>query len=143
MNNIQGKINFADKAKVLFMEDEESIRTPIGQLLKYFGYKVEFASDGKEAIEIFKKSKEFGLPFDVVILDLIVPGSMGGEKAIKKILEIDPNVKSIVTSGYHDNPVMIDYKHYGFSNAVRKPYTIKELSEKLDQLIMSMEYSVV
>lgn len=143
MNNIKRKITFADKGKVLFMVDQEAIRTPIGQMLIYLGYEVEFASDGIEVIEIYKKAKESGQSFDVVILDLIIPGGIGGEKAIKKILEIDPNAKAIITSGYSNDPILIDYQQYGFSDSISKPYTINELSEKLDQLIMSIEYSVL
>jgi DNA-binding NarL/FixJ family response regulator len=76
-----------------------------------------------------------GQPFDVVIMDLTIPGGMGGKEAIKKLLEIDPKVKAIVSSGYSTDPVMADFRSYGFSGVAVKPYNIEELSEILDKVI--------
>jgi DNA-binding NarL/FixJ family response regulator len=76
-----------------------------------------------------------GNPFDVVILDLTVPGGMGGRETIQRLIEIDPGVKAIVSSGYANDPIMADYLSYGFSGVASKPYTIKEISEILNKMI--------
>ena len=99
------------------------------------GYKVEFAREGAEAIEFYQKAKESAEPFDAVILDLTVPGGMGGKEAIQKLLEIDPKVKAIVSSGYSSDPIMSDFKKYGFRGVIAKPYKVRELSEELHRLI--------
>jgi CheY-like chemotaxis protein/anti-sigma regulatory factor (Ser/Thr protein kinase) len=123
------------KGKILVMDDEEMVRLVARTMLKRIGYEVESANDGAEAIELYKKAKELGQPFDAVIMDLTVPGGMGGKEAIKKILDVDPEVKAIVSSGYFNDPVMADFKRYGFCGVVAKPYTIRELSEVLSALM--------
>ena len=78
---------------------------------------------------------ELNQPFDAVIMDLTIPGGMGGKEAIKRLLEIDPEVKAIVSSGYSNDPIMADFKKYGFCGVVAKPYTLEELGEALSVLI--------
>ena len=111
------------------MDDEEAVRQVAGLMLSSIGYEVEFARDGVEAIEFYKKAMESGKPFDVAIIDLTVPGGMGGKEAVKKLLEIDPNIKTIVSSGYSNDPIMSEFKQYGFKGVIAKPYLIEELSE--------------
>jgi PAS domain S-box-containing protein len=130
---------FVGKGKILVMDDEEAVREVVGNMLKFLGYKVEFARDGTEAIELYKKAKESEKPFDAVILDLTVPGGMGGREAIQKLLEIDPKVKAIVSSGYSNDPIMSDFKKYGFRGVVAKPYKVKELSEELHKVMMGKD----
>ena len=115
------------KGKILVMDDGTDVRDTLGAILNIFGYTVEAVHDGAKAIELYKKAKEDGKPFDGVILDLTIPGGMGGKETIKRLLEIDPNVKAIVSSGYSDDPVMADFRKYGFSGSVPKPYSIDEL----------------
>ncbi|MEE9611458.1 MAG: ATP-binding protein [Desulfatiglandales bacterium] len=134
------KVRAEDKAhdgkrKVLFMDDEEIIRNIIGEMLGHLGYDVEFAKDGLEAIELYKRSKETGSPFNAVILDLTIPGGMGGVEAIQKLLEIDPQIKAIVTSGYSHDPVMTNFDEYGFSGVISKPYKIENLNRNLHEVI--------
>ena len=121
--------------RVLAMDDEESIRELISRILNHKGYEVEFAKDGAEAIELYKNAKESGHPFDAVIMDLTIPGGMGGKEAIKNLLEIDPKVKAIVSSGYSNDPIMTDYRKYGFRGVVAKPYRVAELSKAVDEVI--------
>ncbi len=124
------------EGKVLLMDDDEAIRKVAGNMLKHLGYEVEFAEEGAQAIELYKKARESGDPFDLVILDLTVPGGMGGKEAIKRLREVDPGVKAIVSSGYSNDPIIAEFKKYGFSGVVAKPYKIKELSEELRKVMM-------
>ncbi len=126
---------FKGMGRILMMDDEEIIRDVAGEILRHMGYSVEFAKDGVEAIELYKIAKESGEPFDAVIMDLTVPGGMGGKEAIGKLLEIDPAVKAIVSSGYSNDPVMANFRRYGFRDVVAKPYRIKELGETLHGLL--------
>jgi PAS domain S-box-containing protein len=127
------------KGKVLLMDDEEIVRKVAGEMLKSIGYEVSFARDGAEAIELYKEARKSSKPFDVVVMDLTVPGGMGGKEAIKRLLEIDPEVKAIVSSGYSNDPIMADFKKYGFSGVVAKPYKVKELSKTLHRVRMGKE----
>ncbi|MCI0529983.1 MAG: PAS domain S-box protein, partial [Nitrospira sp.] len=129
------KSPLGDRGKVLMMDDEEMVRGIAGDVITHLGYQVEFAKDGVEAIELYKKSKELKHPFDVVILDLTIPGGMGGKETIQRLLEIDPQVKALVSSGYSDDPIMANPKCYGFRGVVPKPYNIEELGETLHKVI--------
>ena len=121
--------------RVLVMDDEEVVRELLYQGLTGYGYEVEVTEDGAEAIERYSEAKRLGKPFDAVILDLTIPGGMGGAEAIKKLLEIDPSVKAIVSSGYSTDPVMADYKKYGFSGIAAKPYSVEELEKTLRSIL--------
>jgi len=116
------------EGKILVMDDEAVVRDVTGQILKHLGYDVEFAADGSEAIELYRKADEAGKAFDLVIMDLTVPGGMGGKEAIVRLIEIDPEVRAIVSSGYSDNLVMSDFRQYGFKGVVAKPYQIQQLA---------------
>jgi len=120
---------------VLVMDDEEMLRDFVGDLLDYLGYEVGLAADGQETIEAYSKAKEAGKPFDCVLMDLTIPGGMGGKEAIQILLEIDPEVRAIVSSGYSDDPVMADYRRYGFCGVVAKPYDAEQLREVLSKVI--------
>ncbi len=100
------------------MDDEEILRQTLSKLLGYLGYEATFARDGDEAIQQFIQAREAGREFDAVILDLTVPGGMGGKAAIEKLLRIDPQVKAIVSSGYSDDPIMANFLEYGFSGVI-------------------------
>jgi len=129
------KIVEEKKRKILFMDDQASIRKMMVTMLAHLGYEVEFAQNGSETIKMYKIAKEKGQPFDAVILDLTVPGEMGGEYTMQKLLDIDPEVIAIITSGYSNKPIMSEYKKYGFSGAITKPYTMDKLAETLSGVI--------
>jgi len=116
------------KGRLLVMDDEEIVRAVAEAILTELGYEVEFALDGASTIEAYKLAKKSGNPFDAVILDLTIPGGMGGKDTIKKLLEVDPTVKAIVSSGYSSDPIMSDFTKYGFSAVIAKPYKVAELS---------------
>jgi len=123
------------KGRILVMDDEEVVREVAGLMLRTIGYEVEFARDGVEAIELYKRAMESGEPFEAAIIDLTVPGGMGGKEAIKNLLEIDPNVKAIVSSGYSTDPIMSEFEQYGFKGVIAKPYQIEELSRMVSEII--------
>src|SRR3990170_391659 len=125
------------KGKILVMDDEATIRELMLDLLNRLGYEAELAKDGSEAIEKYKGAKKSGRPFDAVIMDLTIPGGMGGKEAIKQLREIDPYIKAIVSSGYYNDPIMAEYERYGFKDVMAKPYTVKKLSEVLNKVIKS------
>ncbi len=123
--------------KILLMDDEESVRVVASEMLKYLGYEVTTAADGQEALNLYEQTLETGRPYDAVIMDLTVPGGMGGKQAMQKLLELDSGVKTIVSSGYANDPVMANFKEYGFAGIVPKPYRIEELSTILERLMKS------
>lgn len=121
--------------RVLVMDDEEMVRKLIESILQALGYEVTLAEDGEKAIECYRQAKVLGYPFDAVILDLIVSGGTGGKDAIREFLKFDPQVKAIVSSGYSNDPVIMNYELYGFSGALTKPYRICDLHETLSKVI--------
>lgn len=125
----------AGHGRILIMDDEPLIRDVASAILKALGYEVGVAADGKEAIEIYVKAQKDGQPFNLVIMDLTIPGGMGGKEAVGKLLEIAPDAKVIVSSGYSMDPIMADYKKYGFSGVVVKPYNANEMSEMITKIM--------
>lgn len=129
------KLRLKGTGNILFMDDEEAVRKTTGFMLGSLGYNVVFAGDGDEAIKLYKKAIESEEPFDAVIMDLTIAGGMGGKEAVKKLIELDPDVKTIVSSGYSNDPVMSDYKQYGFHGVITKPYQIEELGDTISKVI--------
>ena len=120
---------------ILLVDDEEMIINMAGRILARLGYESAFARNGSEAVALYEEALKTEQPFDAVVLDLTVRGGMGGEEAMRHLLEIDPQAKVIVSSGYSDSPVMQNYKQYGFSAATGKPYSLIELSQALDRVL--------
>jgi CheY-like chemotaxis protein len=123
------------QGKVLVMDDDGNIRDVLCRMLSRLGYETDSASDGAQAIEKFIEAMESGKTFDAVILDLTVPGGMGGKETIENLLRIDPQVKAIVSSGYSDDPVMANYQKFGFSGVIPKPHRVVELGRLLHRVI--------
>ena len=121
--------------KILVMDDEEIIRKMLKNMLSLAGYIVELSSDGAEALKKYQEARKSGDPFSAVIMDLTIPGGMGGKDTVEKLLEIDPNAVAIVSSGYATDPIMSDYKAYGFKAVIAKPYSVKQLQETLSGLL--------
>ncbi|MBN1496821.1 MAG: PAS domain S-box protein [Spirochaetes bacterium] len=117
--------------RILLMDDEKIVLDMGGRLLAHLGYDVVCVSNGHEAVELFKKAKDDGVPFDVVIMDLIIPDGSGADRAIAGLKEIDPDVRTIVTSGYADDPAMVRYAEHGFTGAIAKPFSLEELDQEL------------
>jgi len=121
--------------KILLMDDEEAIRNFLGMVLNRLGYDVETCIEGKEAVEIYKKAFESKESFDVAILDLTNKVGMGGQETMKRLLEIDQNAKGIVITGYSSDPVVSNYRAYGFSGFLTKPATNDELNKVISRLL--------
>jgi signal transduction histidine kinase/ActR/RegA family two-component response regulator len=124
----------AGGGRVLVMDDEDFIRDITSEILHYLGYDVESCVDGREAVERFRQARESTAPFSAVILDLTIPGGMGGKETACQILEIDPDAVLIVSSGYSNDPVIANYRHYGFSGVIRKPFDADTLAGELQRL---------
>ena len=123
------------EGRVLVMDDEEILRKVAEKMLLELGYEVECVQDGAEALEFYQKAKQSGKCFDAVIMDLTIPGAMGGKKTIEKLNKIDPEAIAIVSSGYSNDPIMSNYQEYGFRGVVTKPYQIKELSWVMQEVL--------
>jgi PAS domain S-box-containing protein len=121
--------------KILIMDDEIQIRKVLGEMVETCGYSYQTAKDGEEALKIFCQAQEIGDPFSAVILDLTVPGGVGGKDVISKLLTIDPQVRAIVVSGYSNDPVLANYQEYGFKGRVAKPFNLVDLSVVLNSVI--------
>ncbi len=123
------------KGRVLLMDDDPNILSVTGRILRHLGYDVQVSHNGHETLEIYKKALKSGTPFDAVIMDLTIPGSMGGKDCMAELLLVDPEAKAVVSSGYSNDPVMADFSKYGFSGIITKPYRIEDLSSVLNRLV--------
>jgi len=121
------------KGKVLIMDDEALILDIAAEMLEVLGYEVTTALDGIKALEEYKASMATK-PYDFVILDLTVPGGMGGEETVNILRELNPKIKALVSSGYANDPIMAEYNRFGFHGVIPKPYTIENLSKALNKL---------
>lgn len=120
---------------ILIMDDEEIIRNVVSEMLQHLGYKTTVAANGEETIELYQKSIRDNQKYDAVIMDLTIPGAMGGEVTVAELLKIDPDIKAIVSSGYSQDSILDDYKEYGFCNLISKPYQIHEVSQVLHETL--------
>ena len=125
-----------ERKKILLMDDEEIIIDVAGEMLNLLGYDLAVARDGVEALALYTEALEAGQPFAAIIMDLTIPGGMGGRETIKKILEIHPQAKAIVSSGYSNDPVMANYRQYGFLGIMHKPYRIEVLNKILEDVLL-------
>ncbi len=116
------------EGRVLVMDDEVDIRQLASGMLEQLGYDVSAVPDGQMAIERFQRARDQGIDYDVVILDLTVPGGLGGLEVIERLRALAPNVRAIVSSGYANAPIMADYSRHGFADILSKPYRIEEIA---------------
>ena len=125
----------AAMGRILIMDDDRQMRESVSLMLGLSGYESADADDGEEAIKKYVAARDAGRPFDVVLLDLRVPVGMGGLEAVKKLLEIDPAVKAIASSGYPDDPAMLEFKAHGFVASLPKPFKIDALRNALKAIL--------
>jgi PAS domain S-box-containing protein len=125
------------KQRVLIMDDEASVRTLASNMLEFLGYDAEVVDGGRAALERFERARANGRPFDVVLLDLSVPGDLGGTEAVDRLGILDPEVKTILMSGFAQHPAVTEFRSYGFNAVITKPFTLQELSSTLHSVITS------
>ena len=128
--------------RILVMDDEPAVRTLAVNMLHYLGHDVVVAESGHAAIEHYRRALKRGQPFDAVMLDLVVPGGMGGRETIDELTEIDPAVNAIIVSGYAQDPTLTEYRDYGFKAVIAKPFTLQELSTALNSVIVPRNWQV-
>lgn len=126
--------SFSNSGRVLVMDDDPIIQQTVPKILEKLGYDVDTAADGQETIQKYQQSMEVGKKYDVVLMDLTIPGGMGGKDTIKLLRNIDPTIFAVVSSGYSNDPVMAKYQDYGFNAILKKPYTIEELKHLMHHL---------
>jgi two-component system, cell cycle sensor histidine kinase and response regulator CckA len=126
-----GSPAYSAGGKVLLMDDERVIRNICSKMLECLSYQVTTCSSGEAALALYGEARESGAPYRVVIVDLTVAGGMGGKETARKILDFDPGACLIVSSGYSNDPVLADFRSYGFHAAMPKPYTLSDLEEVL------------
>lgn len=120
---------------ILLMDDEAAVRKVGAALLQQLGYRVTLAVDGADAIACYTEAMQRGQPFDLVILDVTVPGAMGGKECMERLHELDPHIRAIVSSGYSTDPVMADHVRHKFAGVIAKPYKLDELSDTVCRVL--------
>jgi PAS domain S-box-containing protein len=123
------------KRRILLMDDEQMILDIVSRMLGHLGYDVTTCTDGSQAIAAFAKSKSHSEPFDVVMMDLVIPNGVGGQDAVHTIKKIDPGAKVIASSGHLEHPVMLDHKKFGFNAVLEKPYKLEKLQQVIEAVI--------
>jgi CheY-like chemotaxis protein len=123
------------RGRVLVMDDEEMVRSVCSQMLAWLGFEAATTADGAAAVEAYAAARAAGRPFDAVILDVTVPGGMGGVEAVRRLLDLDPGARVIVSSGYSADPVMSEFRAHGFLGVAVKPYDLKGLSHALRDVL--------
>ncbi len=123
------------RGRILFMDDEKMLRDVVSKMLETMGFQVAVASNGEEAIALFSEEQAAGSSFDAVILDLTIPGGMGGREALKKLISMDPDVIAIVASGYSNDPIVAEFNKHGFKGAIIKPFDTEKLKETVNEVL--------
>ncbi len=125
----------AEKKHILVMDDEPQMLDMLGKMTSMLGYNVTKARNGNEAIELYSRSMGSEEPIDAVILDLTIKNGMSGEQGIKQLLELDPGVVAVASSGQTDNPMLTAFDNYGFKGALEKPFSMGKLREVLKTVL--------
>ena len=135
IESLDGKKIFSGHGRILVLEDDDRVQNVMERMLAKLGYECVFAQEGSEALNLFAQAHNTQQPFDLVILDLTIPGGMGGLEALQGLLAQDSQTKAIVSSGYADDPVLAQFQDFGFRGVITKPYRIAELSEVLNKVM--------
>jgi two-component system cell cycle sensor histidine kinase/response regulator CckA len=125
------------KRRILLMDDEQMILDIVSRMLGHLGYEVTTCTDGSQAIAAFAKAKSHAEPFDLVMMDLVIPNGVGGQDAVHTIKKIDPGARVIASSGHLEHPVMLDHKQFGFNAVLEKPYKLEKLQQVIEHVINS------
>ncbi len=133
--NAPEKVFLSGSTRILVMDDEDMVRNVVERMLGQCGCTATFARDGQEMLDHYKREMESGHPFDAVIIDLIIAGGMGGKEAVRKLLQLDPRAKAIVSSGYSEDTIISQFREFGFKGMLPKPYNLSELGKALYEVI--------
>ena len=126
----------SSKARVLMMDDEDTVLAVGTKMLQFSGYAASaVAHDGEEAIRLCQEALAEGVPFTVAIMDLTIPGGMGGKEAFRRLRDLDPDLVGVVSSGYSNDPVMANYEAHGFAAVLPKPYRLTELRRAMERAV--------
>jgi CheY-like chemotaxis protein len=117
------------------MDDDASVREVMGRMLTMLGYEAASVRDGTEAVRMYERHLQQNARFDVVLMDLTVPGGMGGKAAVREILALDPTARAIVMSGYSNDPVMADHAAHGFRGVLPKPVRMSDVRDVIAQVL--------
>ncbi|RMH23480.1 MAG: response regulator [Acidobacteria bacterium] len=120
--------------RILIMDDDEAVRTTTGAMVERLGFRAAYAADGLEAIAAYQRALAEDQPFAAVIMDLTIPGGMGGKETIRRLREIDPAVRAVVISGYSNDPVLANHRQYGFMGRISKPFDVEVLARVLSEV---------
>jgi CheY-like chemotaxis protein len=129
------EIHLTKKGRILILEDDPTVQRFVMKMLTQLGMEVKIEDDGSKIIDAYLESLTKDQPFDLIIMDLTIPGGLGGKETIKKIKEINPAVKAIVSSGYSTDPIMAKYQDFGFVGVLKKPYLINDMKFLLEKWI--------
>jgi two-component system cell cycle sensor histidine kinase/response regulator CckA len=135
---VRSKYRLDRPAKVLIMDDDEGVLDVLSKMVEALGHHVVASKEGGEAIELYAKADAAGEPFDVVIMDLNIPGGLGGRETIRRLRERYANVNAIVSSGYSNDPITANYISYGFKGVLPKPYTMKQLEDAIQKALIAL-----
>jgi len=125
---------FTCSGRILLMDDDLLVLETGGKMLRRLGYEVVCAEEGEKTLDLYAEATNNGAPFDAVIMDLTIPGGMGGKEAIARLLEMDPDARAIVSSGYSNDQVMANFRKYGFHGVLSKPYSASDLAKTLKDI---------
>ncbi len=134
---VEKKSIVAGQGRILLMDDNKILAEITSDLLAELGYQTEVAGDGQEALELYRRGLDSGRPYDVVIMDLTVAGGMGGKETMQKLMQVDPGVKAIVSTGYTNDPVAREYSRYGFKGFIAKPSKVEDLAREINRILRS------
>jgi len=126
---------FRGQGRILVMDDDALLQEVYQRMLRQLGYSPVIVSDGEQALEAYRRARAAGDPFAAVIVDLTIPGGLGGKETIRRLLAMDPRAVAIISSGYSKDPVMARYGEYGFKDVVEKPFSAYRLSEVLHRVL--------
>lgn len=127
-------VSQAKKKKILVMDDEDMVGEIACQMIEFLGFTAVWVVDGIDAVKEYKKHQDNGEAFSAVIMDLTIPGGMGGEEAVGEILNIDRQAKVFVASGYSNDPIMVNYRKYGFAGGIAKPFDLDTMQDILSSV---------
>jgi PAS domain S-box-containing protein len=131
----EAPVELKGKGRILVMDGEEFIREITKEMLKLLGFETVLAGSGEEVLSLVKESVAERKPFDAVLLDLTITGSMGGKETAVMLRAIDSGVKAVVSSGYSNDPVMVNPKAFGFFDKIKKPYLKDDLARVLHRVV--------